>query len=414
MHRLLRRQLVERGFDPDELGPLAELMADVSASYGQADEDRESLQQLIELGGVALQRVTEELTTLLQAVPDLFLRIDDAGVVIDRRGGRQPRGRFARGPIPSDKLSDHLTERARVAYESALPRVCAGEGSASVDLVYDDAEVYELRLFPLAGHHAMAVIRDVTERERHQALSAAHAREAARSEALSQFAYVASHDLRQPLRAIDNLAQWIEEDLGDALQGSAKQHLELLRARARRMDLLLSDLLEYSRVGRKEAKVEHVDAGELIAGVIDMLSPPSGFVVDVQSAMPRFDTARSPLERVLLNLVGNAIKHHDQDVGRIEIACEDAGECFRFTVRDDGPGIPMKFRERAFEMFQTLERRDEVEGSGMGLALIKRIVASAGGQITLTDNAPRGCLFRFTWPKSWRDQVRDSFRPTDA
>ncbi|MEQ9318347.1 MAG: sensor histidine kinase, partial [Polyangiaceae bacterium] len=119
---------------------------------------------------------------------------------------------------------------------------------------------------------------------------------------------------------------------------------------------------------------------------------------------------RDPLERVLLNLITNAVKHHDQDEGRIEVASEDKGDHFIFRVADDGPGIPAKQRERAFEMFQTLHRK-KADGAGMGLALIKRIVENAMGTITLRDGEPRGCVFEFTWPRVWRKATRGSWIP---
>jgi signal transduction histidine kinase len=106
-----------------------------------------------------------------------------------------------------------------------------------------------------------------------------------------------------------------------------------------------------------------------------------------------------PLQQVLMNLIGNAIKHHDKPVGNISVTIEDTGPEFAFTVADDGPGIAKKFHERAFKMFQTLKPRDQVDGSGMGLAMVRKHVATVGGTLSLESEENAGCVFRFTWPK---------------
>jgi len=119
--------------------------------------------------------------------------------------------------------------------------------------------------------------------------------------------------------------------------------------------------------------------------------------------MPKFPTARLPLKRVFMNLLTNAAKHHDRPRGTVHVSCVDNGDHFSFSVADDGPGIPTEYHERVFQMFQTLKPRDTTEGSGMGLALVRRIVESAGGRLTLESGKGRGALFRFTWPRTWQD-----------
>jgi signal transduction histidine kinase len=223
---------------------------------------------------------------------------------------------------------------------------------------------------------------------------------------LEQFAYVASHDLRAPLRAIDTLSEWLEHDLGDVLQGDAKEQMRLLRGRVRRMDRLLSDLLEYARVGRVRIPTEMVDVEELVREVCDLAQLDHSLKIEFGSKMPRFFTAKVPLKRVFLNLLNNAAKHNDRSMGQATVRCVDAGEFFEFEVKDDGPGIPKEFHERVFQMFQTLKPRDTTEGSGMGLALVRRIVESAGGKICIRSdegNGSRGTAFTFSWPKDWHD-----------
>lgn len=245
-----------------------------------------------------------------------------------------------------------------------------------------------------------AIARDITEAKRTERLIARQAEELARSNAdLEQFAYVASHDLKAPLRAIANLAEWIEEDLPGQLPEKVQDHVRKLRGRVGRMEALTEDLLTYSRAGRTRAEIGSVDTAALVADLAQMLAPPAGFSVSAEPGMPSFETAKAPLEQVLRNLLGNALKHHDSSDGRITVSARDLGERYEFSVRDDGPGIPPKYQSRIFQMFQTLRPRDEVEGTGMGLALVKKIVERHGGEVRVDSGEGRGSTFRFTWPK---------------
>jgi signal transduction histidine kinase/PAS domain-containing protein len=228
--------------------------------------------------------------------------------------------------------------------------------------------------------------------------------ELARSNAeLNDFAYVASHDLKAPLRAIGNLSQWIEEDLKDLPEGETRQNMGLLRGRVQRLEALLDDLLQYARAGRVGANVASVDTAALVSDIVALLNPPGGFTVAVTGELPKFDTAKGPLAQVLRNLIGNAIKHHDRPAGRIEVSAIDRGDRYEFAVADDGPGIPPELHDKAFQMFQTLQPRDQVEGSGMGLALVKKLVQWQGGTIRMESNGDRrGTTLRFDWKKQWQ------------
>lgn len=217
---------------------------------------------------------------------------------------------------------------------------------------------------------------------------------------LDQFAYVASHDLKAPLRAIRNLASWISEDNTEELSVDSHRHLEQMHKRVARMEALLDSLLAYSRVGRLEQAREQVDTGGLVRGVVDLLNIPETFDVELNCAdTPVIETPRAPLELVLRNLVNNAVKHHDRAHGHIEIATNDLGPMVEFLIADDGPGIAPEFHDRVFGMFQTLRTRDDIEGSGMGLALVKKSVETHGGEIALESNGGRGAVFRVRWPK---------------
>jgi signal transduction histidine kinase len=227
---------------------------------------------------------------------------------------------------------------------------------------------------------------------------------------LDAFAYAASHDLKAPLRVIQNASKWLEEDLEAHLTAETREHMSLLRSRVRRMEKLLDDLLAYSRIGRDTSSnpPETIDAAVLVENILAMLMPPEGFTVEVAPSLAGIEVNRMPLEAILINLISNAIKHHDKKVGRIEIFVEDIGAHYRFSIRDDGPGIPAQFHEQIFKMFQTLKPRDKVEGSGMGLALARKHVETSGGTMTLESAPGRGSTFSFTWPKKQAGNQKSS------
>lgn len=223
---------------------------------------------------------------------------------------------------------------------------------------------------------------------------------------LDQFAYVASHDLKAPLRGISSLAQWIEEDAGDHLSGESVQHMRLLRGRVVRLQSLIDGILAYSRAGRVLAKAEWIKTNDLVSEVVDLQVPP-GMRIEVAPGMPAVHAERIPLQQVFMNLIGNAVKYAGAarpDV-HIAVGCRDVGGAFEFSVSDNGPGIPPEFHQRIWGLLQTLESRDKVEGAGIGLAVVKKIVETRGGRVAVESSEGQGTVFRFTWPKT---QVGDS------
>lgn len=217
---------------------------------------------------------------------------------------------------------------------------------------------------------------------------------------LERFAYHASHDLRAPLRAINQLSQWVEADLPEAANDDLHENLSLMRKRISRMETLLHDLLEYSRVGTAyDARFEEtVNGATLVKDVLLLASPPESITIEVSPRFSELEFKRMPLQQVLLNLIGNAIKHHDKDAGRIDIGVREESGRYVIEVGDDGPGIAPELHDAVFEMFRTLRPRDEVETSGIGLSIVKKAVERFGGSIWL-DSAPgQGARFSISWP----------------
>jgi PAS domain S-box-containing protein len=255
-------------------------------------------------------------------------------------------------------------------------------------------------------------ITDISDRKRAEDALRSTLSELAASRAdLEQFAYAASHDLRAPLRAIDNLTQWIEEDLDSHLKGETRRNMELLKRRVRRMERMIDGILDYARADILGIELEEVDVEELLKEIVDLLDPPAGFKISIPEGMPIIETAKAPLQQVFSNLIHNAIKHHDKERGRIEIAMEEGEDHYCFMVRDDGPGIPETLHEKVFMMFRTLKSRDEVEGTGIGLALVKKIVERAGGSLSLDSSPGEGSTFLVRWPKVWMEAKEESLHP---
>ncbi len=248
----------------------------------------------------------------------------------------------------------------------------------------------------LAGF--LGIARDISERlaaERQQAALLRQVEQA--NQELTEFAYVVSHDLKAPLRGIGSLAGWLATDYGHKLEAEGREQLTLMLGRVKRMSALIDGILTYSRAGRSREGRMDVDLARLVPNVIDLLAPPPHIRVEIETPLPTLHLEPTKAQQLFQNLLSNAIKYMDKPAGLVRVSCVPSGGDFlQFSVADNGPGIEAKYFERIFQLFQTLAPRDSVEGTGVGLALVKKIVELDGGRIWVESAPGRGSTFHFT------------------
>ena len=303
-------------------------------------------------------------------------------------------------PNPFRKEHDGYINRYRETGEKKI----IGIGREVVGM-RKDGSVFPLDLavseMDLGGRRMFTgIVRDITERKHAEEQQARLLNEVeAANEELKNFAYVVSHDLKAPLRAIGSLADWLSTDYADKFDAEGKEHMRLLIGRVRRMDSLIDGILQYSRVGRVKEAIVPVDLNKLVGEVIDLLAPPENITVTVENALPTVLVEKTRIQQVLQNLLSNAIKYMDKSQGTIKIGCLATPMNWEFSVTDNGPGIEERHFGRIFQLFQTLVPRDKVESTGVGLSLVKKIVEMYGGKVWVKSKPGEGSTFFFTLPK---------------
>ncbi len=213
-----------------------------------------------------------------------------------------------------------------------------------------------------------------------------------------QFVYIVSHDLKAPLRAIDNLTNWILDDLGDRKEGAISENLSLMKNRVNRMRSLLEGVLEFSRCGKFDGIAETIDLNQLVHAIFESIMPPDGFTLEV-TGLPVAKMDHSRIYTIFFHLLKNSvIHHHDPDNGMIKINCEKNDHNFIFTITDNGPGIRTQYAQKVFEVFTTLKSKDDLETTGIGLPIVKKLLNDIGQKIWLDTENVNGAKFRFTLP----------------
>jgi signal transduction histidine kinase len=253
----------------------------------------------------------------------------------------------------------------------------------------------------------LAVSRDITARKKaeesienlNRDLKSAVALLTQSNEQLRNFAHITAHDLKTPLRGISMLAQWLSEDYRDKFDNNGRQQIDLLVRRVGRMDNLIDAVLQYSTLVRNRENEHRLDLNLLLEAVLAEIQIPQSIEITVNKKLPAIICNEKHIAQVFHNLLSNAVKFMDKPEGHITIDCTDENRFLQFSISDNGPGIEPQHFERIFRLFQTLGDHDQLETSGVGLTLTKKIVELYGGRIWLTSRVGQGSTFFFTLPK---------------
>lgn len=310
--------------------------------------------------------------------------------------------------VPEDRLDEVSAYLRRIAHGESVDHY------ETVRIRKDGSfVVVSLALSPIRDPDGQIVgvstiARDISERRkaerdlaaRTRALTSANRALERSNQDLRDFAHVVSHDLKAPLRHIATLATWVHEDERERLDERGRAHLDELVDRVKWMDALIDGILTYSRAGRSEPDLRSIDTQQLALECVDALCPPEGVRVRIDGSLPvvRFDEAQ--LLQVFQNLIGNAIAHLGKPTGEIVVSCAESDDAWEFSVRDDGVGIASRDLDRIFKLFQTVGARDEARSTGIGLAVVKRIVERNGGRVSVSSSPGEGADFRFTISKA--------------
>lgn len=270
-------------------------------------------------------------------------------------------------------------------------------GEEQLRAAHDDLEVRVRERTADLNNANLLLQREVVDRERAEAELARLVRELENANReLTDFAHIVSHDLKAPLRAISALASMLAHDYREHFDAAGREQVDLLISRVRRMYSLVDGILAYSRLGRvREERIE-VDLHEVAEHAVDLIAPPEHIEVKFENPLPTFNCDPTRMLQVFQNLVGNAIKFMDKPQGAIRIGSAPCDEGLKIYVADNGPGIEQRHFDRIFKVFQTLHARDEIESTGIGLAIVKKIVEAYKGQIWLESTIGEGTTFFFT------------------
>ncbi len=351
-----------------------------------------------------LQAASEQITTIWESMTDAYVSLDrDWRIVYTNPAATQVIHQLV-GLTPEEFIGKTHWEvfpwSVDKFVEQEYRRAITDRVAVNFEVFYEPIRSwFELHAYPSTAGLGI-YFRDINERKWLEGERIAAERDLERRhQELDSFVRIVSHDLKAPLRAIGNLAKWIEEDLEGALTVTTQGQMTLLRSRVERMSALIDGLLDYARTGQADSRSsESVVVAQLLSEVIDSLSPPPTFCIEI-APMPIVNTNPLLLFQVFANLIGNGIEHHPKSDGSIHIAVRELVDLYEFSVADDGVGIAPEQHERIFGMFQAVNPQNRSDSTGIGLAIVKKIVQAQGGTIWLESQLGQGTTFYFTWLK---------------
>ena len=408
LHRLLKRQLDRYAGGLSALG--AEwhpLLAAINEAYLQSDEDRGMLERSLELSSKELLQTNSELRTLFQALPDFFFRIDGTGQILDQRGGDLDDLYSTPERLLGKRIQDIPDRKVAAVLEAAVRQVAQDRSLVTVEYplrVGGIEQHYEARLLPLPfDGQFIAIVRNISDRVKATRELAEKTRA---NEELEQFAYVASHDLQEPLRTVQSYLQLLERRYKNKLDQDASEFIQFAVDGASRMRQLINDLLSYARVSSRRQPFGPVDVQGVLDEVRSSLATAvaeSGTKIQAEN-LPVVTADRSQLVQLFQNLISNAIKFRSEQPPVIQARAEQQNGVWQFTIKDNGLGLDPAYAERIFVIFQRLYARDQYPGTGIGLAICKKIVEGHRGQIWVESEYGQGATFFFTLPAEGKSE----------
>ena len=411
------RDITERKRAEEEIKTKNEELAAANEELVAANEEFEAANEELITTNQELQRAEEALRAassysrnLIEVSLDPLVTISAEGKITDVNTATEKITGMGREMLIGSDFSSYFTEpeNARAGYQQVLTRGYVTDYPLSIrhqagtitDLLYN-AVLYHNEDGSVAGVFAAA--RDITERKRaEEALKKTMADLERSNKELEQFAYVASHDLQEPLRMVASFTQLLAKRYRDKLDADANEFINYAVDGANRMQKMVNDLLSYSRVGHRGKSFEPTDCtGILNQALTDLnVAIDENEAVITHDALPVMMGDESQLVQLFQNLIGNGIKFRSKEAPRIHISAQESGNEWIFTVQDNGIGIDPQYNERIFMIFQRLHEREEYPGTGIGLAICKKIVERHGGRVWVDSQPGNGSTFYFTIPKT--------------
>ncbi|MGB0935300.1 MAG: sensor histidine kinase [Alphaproteobacteria bacterium] len=341
-----------------------------------------------------------QLQTILENAPEAIIITDQAGIIESYNPAAERIFQHKEEDVLGNPLSAYIPSKFLLVNDGSI---------VECNLEKKDRSKVPTEITSSVVHmdHQMKkifIIRDISTRKDYEEKVALNIELQKSNQELNSFAYIASHDLKSPLRAIRSLSSFVQEDCYSLLPDASKDHLQKIEDRIERMEALLDSLLAYSRIGKQPTQMSNVDCQQIFDTIIEETEAPEDFKFEMHGTMPTLETTPSLFTQVAQNLVENSVKYRSPDrPGEVIISCYDIGKNYEFTIKDNGVGIPKKFHEKAFKAFQRLNSGQEIDGSGIGLATVKKIVEYMGGKVVIDPNVTEGTTITFTWPKKHKN-----------